>query len=100
MLAVNNVLLGIATVLNSVLDIYFWIVLVACVLTWVGANPYNPIVRILRTLTDPVFYRVRKYLPFVYAAGMDFSPVVVILFIQFLKYAVIRTLIQYAGGAA
>ena len=43
MLAVNNILLGLAYVLDTALELYFWIVLIACVLTWVSANPYNPI---------------------------------------------------------
>lgn len=99
MLAVKNVLLGVSYVLDAVLSAYFWIVIIACVLTWVGANPYNPIVRVLRNLTEPVFFRVRKLLPFVYAAGLDFSPVVVVLLIQFIKIAIVSTIEGYALGA-
>ncbi len=96
MLAFRNILLGLSSVLGIVLNAYLWIVLIACVLTWVGASPYNPIVRVIRALTEPVFYRVRKLLPFVYAAGMDFSPVIVILAITFLKYALVSTISEYA----
>lgn len=99
MLAVNNIFLGIAYVLDTILEVYFWIVLVSCVLSWVSANPYNPIVRILRTLTEPVFFRIRKLLPFVYAAGIDFSPVVAVLLIKFLQIVVVKTLRDYALGA-
>ena len=61
---------AIALVLGSLLSLYFWIVIIAAVLTWVRPDPYNPIVRTLRTLTEPVFYRVRKWLPFTYSSGM------------------------------
>ncbi len=98
MLALKNILLGLASVLGIVLETYFWVVIIACVLTWVGANPYNPIVRILRALTEPVFYKIRKLLPFVYVNGMDFSPIIVILAITFLKYALVSTIQGYALG--
>ena len=48
-------------------------VIIAAVITWVRPDPYNPIVRTLRLLTEPVFYRVRKWLPFTYSSGLEFS---------------------------
>ena len=65
-------------------------------LTWVRPDPYNPIVRTLRLLTEPVFYRVRKWLPFTYTSGLDFSPVVVLLAIELINRIVIASLAQYA----
>ena len=59
-------------------------------------DPYNPIVRTLRLLTEPVFYRVRKWLPFTYTSGLDFSPVVVLLAIELINRIVIASLAQYA----
>ena len=98
MLAVNNILLGIAYILDTVLEVYFWIVLIACVMSWVNASPYNPIVRVLRALTEPVFQKVRRVLPFVYAAGIDFSPVVVVLLAKFIQIGVVKTIRDYALG--
>jgi len=43
-----------------------------------------------------VFYRVRKWLPFTYSSGMDFSPVVVLLAIELFNRIVITSLAQYA----
>ena len=63
--------LATATILNTLLSIYFWILLAAAVLSWVNPDPNNPIVRFLRAVTDPVLYRVRRALPFVYAGGID-----------------------------
>lgn len=62
----------------------------------VRPDPYNPIVRTLRLLTEPVFYRVRKWLPFTYTSGLDFSPVVVLLAIELINRIVIASLAQYA----
>lgn len=96
MIVVANTMSAIALVLGSLLSLYFWIVIIAAVLTWVRPDPYNPIVRTLRTLTEPVFYRVRKWLPFTYSSGMDFSPVVVLLAIELFNRIVINSLAQYA----
>ena len=96
MIVVANTLSAVALVLGSLLSLYFWIVIIAALLTWVRPDPYNPIVRTLRTLTEPVFYRVRKLLPFTYSNGMDFSPVVVLLAIELFNRIVIASLAQYA----
>ena len=96
MIVVANTMSAIALVLGSLLSLYFWIVIIAAVLTWVRPDPYNPIVRTLRALTEPVFYRVRKWLPFTYSSGMDFSPVVVLLAIELFIRIVITSLAQYA----
>ena len=91
-----NTLSAVALVLGSLLSLYFWIVIIAALLTWVRPDPYNPIVRALRTMTEPVFYRVRKLLPFTYSSGMDFSPVVVLLAIELFNRIVVASLAQYA----
>ena len=88
--------LAVATILNSLLTLYFWILLAAAVLSWVNPDPNNPIVRFLRAVTDPVLYRVRRALPFVYAGGIDFSPLVVMLGIQFVKMVVVQSLYELA----
>ena len=96
MIVVANTMSAIALVLGSLLSLYFWIVIIAAVLTWVRPDPYNPIVRTLRALTEPVFFRVRKWLPFTYSSGMDFSPVVVLLAIELFNRIVVASLAQYA----
>ena len=96
MIVVANTMSAIALVLGSLLSLYFWIVIIAAVLTWVRPDPYNPIVRTLRTLTEPVFYRVRKWLPFTYSIGIDISPEVVQLSIELFNRIVINSLAQYA----
>ncbi|HKK34050.1 MAG TPA: YggT family protein [Desulfomicrobiaceae bacterium] len=90
----SNFLQAFGAVLDTVLTLYFWIVIVSALLSWVNPDPYNPIVRALRNLTEPVFYRIRKWIPFTYMGGFDFSPVVVLLAIQFVKGFLIRTLYQ------
>jgi YggT family protein len=96
MIVFSNALGATATILGSLLNIYFWIVIISAVLSWVKPDPYNPIVRTLRALTEPVFYRVRKWLPFTYMSGLDFSPLVVLLTIELVNNIVIASMRQYA----
>lgn len=96
----SNFTEAVASVLDTLLTLYFWILLAAAVLSWVNPDPNNPIVRFLRAVTDPVLYRVRRALPFVYAGGIDFSPLVVMLAIQFVKIVVVKSLYQLATQIA
>ncbi len=96
MFIIANLIKALAFVLDSVLSIYFWIVIISALLSWVRPDPYNPIVRFIYSITEPVFYRVRKWIPFVYISGFDLSPIVVLLAIEFLKIFLVQTLYQLA----
>ncbi len=96
MIVLANTLSAIAIVLGSLLKIYFWVVLISAILSWVRPDPYNPIVRTLRTLTEPVYYRIRKVLPFTYTSGIDFSPIIVLLAIELVDRIVVNSLLEYA----
>src|SRR5215831_19518979 len=95
MFVVQNFIIATATVLNTVLEFYKWIIIISAVLSWVRPDPYNPIVRFLHAATEPVMYRVRRVLP-LFFGGIDFTPVVVILAVQFLQMFLVQTLYQTA----
>ena len=97
MFILANLLSAVAMVLGAILEFYFWVVIIAAVLTWFSPDPYNPIVRILRSLTEPVFYRLRKWLPFLNISGLDLSPIVVLLLIKFIQVGVLSSLAEYAA---
>lgn len=79
---VDALLASVLFVFDSLVTIYFFIVIAAALITWVNPDPYNPIVRALRALTEPVLWRIRKLLPFTYKSGIDFSPVVLLVALQ------------------
>ncbi|EPR42175.1 protein of unknown function YGGT [Desulfovibrio sp. X2] len=87
---------AIARILDLVLTLYLWVVIISALLSWVNPDPYNPIVRALRNMTEPVFYRIRRWVPFVVVGGIDLSPIVVILAIQFVKWFVVASLYTFA----
>jgi YggT family protein len=87
----TNFVLWIAGVLQGLLWAYLWVVIISAILTWIEPNPYNPIVRFIYSITEPVFYFVREHLP-VFFGGLDLSPIVVILVIEFFQQYLIPTL--------
>ncbi|MFZ6017629.1 MAG: YggT family protein [Nitrospirota bacterium] len=89
-----NLLLAIANILNVVLTVYMWIIIIAALISWVNPDPYNPIVRFLHAVTEPVLGPIRRRIG--YGIGIDISPIVVILAILFVKYFLIESLIELA----
>lgn len=96
MIILANTLSAVAAVAGALLNVYFWVVLISALLSWVKPDPYNPVVRIIHSLTEPVFWRVRKFLPFTYTSGIDFSPVVVMVAIELINRIIIHSMLQYA----
>ncbi len=86
-------LLAVAKVLDVALVLYMWIVIARAVLSWVSPDPYNPIVRFITSVTEPVMYRIRKVLP-VSFGGLDFSPILVILAIIFCRTFIVNSLLS------
>ncbi|MGE5257177.1 MAG: YggT family protein [Hyphomicrobiales bacterium] len=93
----SNFLSAVATVLKFALNIFMWIIIARAVLSWVNPDPYNPIVRFIHNVTEPVLFQVRRRLPVVFG-GIDLAPVVVFLAIMFLEYFVVNSLYELAAG--
>lgn len=96
MIIFANTLTAIAVVAGALLKLYFWVVIISALLSWVRPDPYNPIVRTLKTLTEPVYFQIRKRLPFTYTSGIDFSPVIVLLAIELVDRIIVNSMLQYA----
>lgn len=94
MFVLINLVEALISIVDTLLSVYAFVVIAVCLLSFVSPDPYNPIVRILRNLTEPLLWRIRKYLPFVYISGLDFSPLVLLLGIQLVKMVVIKSLYQ------
>jgi YggT family protein len=87
----GNVILGIAKVLDVALNIYMWVIIIRALISWVNPDPYNPIVQFLTRITEPVLRPIRKLAP-PYKIGVDLSPLIAVLIVIFLQYALINTL--------
>jgi len=95
MYVVGFFLKAVANVLNIALWFYMWIIIARAVLSWVSPDPYNPIVRFIHNVTEPVMYKIRTKIP-VSFGGIDFSPIIVILLIYFLQHFVVQSLERFS----
>ena len=95
MFVLSNFIVGLAKVIDIVLTIYMWIIVFRALISWVNPDPYNQIVVFLYRFSEPVLGPIRRRLP-IRNIGIDFSPIVVILVIIFLKYFLVETMIQMA----
>ena len=89
-----NLVTTVAGLLSLVINLYIFVIIVAAFLSWVNPDPYNAIVRTLRALTEPVFYRIRKWFPFVIVNRIDLSPIVALVALQLLNGVVVQSLLQ------
>ena len=95
MFALGNLIDSLAYILNMALTIYMWLIIARALLTWVNPDPYNPIVRFLYNITEPVLEWVRSRVPVVFG-GLDLSPLLVLLGIVFLQRFLVATLYDLA----
>lgn len=87
----STFLMAVVTLLDQIISLYIWVVIIAAVVSWVQADPYNPIVQVLYRLTEPVYAKIRRMIPTVYS-GIDFAPIILILALQFVKLFFIKLL--------
>lgn len=82
---------------HMILWLYTWLLLAAVVISWVNADPYNQIVRFIKTLTEPMLAPLRKKLiKLSYSTGLDFSALVAMFIIIFTDRIVMRILMPLA----
>lgn len=89
----RNFLIAVASILNTLLSIYIWIIIIRALISWFSPNPYNTLVRLLIAVTEPVLAPIRRYVP---SMGIDISPIIVIVAIEFIKRFIIASLFDLA----
>lgn len=85
-------------VINTLITVYVWILIARVVLSWlIGfnvVNQFNPAIRTIdnftRILTEPLLKPIRRAMPDL--GGIDISPIVLLLAIEFLRILIFRSL--------
>lgn len=90
MFLIRNFLVATASILDMALGLYLFLVLGRVVISWVNADPYNPIVQFLYQATEPALRPIRRRVGVI--SGIDFSPMILILLVVFLQSFVVATL--------
>ena len=96
MILLGNILFALAKIVemaSGLLTVYKYILLASVVISWVNADPYNPIVNFIYRATEPALRRVRRYMP---NTGMiDLSPLVLFALIYLVQIIVFDTAYTY-----
>ncbi|OGW91830.1 MAG: hypothetical protein A3D28_01305 [Omnitrophica bacterium RIFCSPHIGHO2_02_FULL_63_14] len=95
MFVASNFLQATAGVLELAISALWWLILIRALLSWVNPDPYNPIVRFIESVTEPLLAPFRRLIP-AYKVGIDLSPVFALLLLYFLKIFLVRTLLGIA----
>jgi len=92
MFLIANLIIALANILDIVFTIYTYIIVIAALISWVNPDPYNPIVRFLYGVTEPVLRPIRKLMPF--RLPVDISPLILLLIIFFLQKFLVASLVE------
>jgi YggT family protein len=96
MVLIANILRALAMLVDlasNLLTLYKYILLASVVISWVNADPYNPIVNFIHRVTAPVLNRIRRHMP---DTGMlDLSPLVAFAAIYVMQIIVFDTAYHY-----
>lgn len=93
MFILGNFIRALAEVINIGLTLFMWIVIAHAILSWVRPDPFNPIVRFINQVTEPLLYQIRSRIPTAFG-GFDFSPIIVLLGVVFLRIFIVDSLMR------
>jgi len=89
----GDFIIAAAVVIDKLLSVYMLVVIVRALLSWVRPDPYNPVVRFINGLVDPVAYRISRVIPT--RIGMvDISPIILIALIWFAQSFLVRVIMD------
>ncbi|MCK5178302.1 MAG: YggT family protein [Candidatus Omnitrophica bacterium] len=91
MFVLSNFIRALAGVADIILSIFYWLILIRALVSWVNPDPYNTIVQFLYRATEPILQPIRKMLP---PMGIDLSPIIAFLILIFLRGFLVATLVD------
>lgn len=94
MFILSNLLAALAGLLNVILTIFYWLILIRALISWVNPDPYNQVVQFLFKATEPILSPIRKMIPVQMGIGLDIAPIIAFLAIIFLRSFLIKTLLD------
>lgn len=90
MFILANILLALTLILNGLLTVYSFVIIANALISWVNPDPYNPIVRTLYLLTEPVYKPIRKRIKL--NMPLDITPILVLLAIMFIQNGILPSI--------
>ncbi len=94
MFILSELFRSLALLVSLVFNILYFLLVIRIIISWVGADPYNEIVRIIYTITEPILAPFRR-LP-LQVGGIDFSPILAFIVLSVLRNFIVNILYQIA----
>ncbi len=95
MILLANLLNGLAIVVDMILSMAMWMLIISALISWVNPDPFNPIVRFLHAVTQPLLKPIRRLVPPL-GGRIDISPIILIIVIVFLQAFLVGSMKSYA----
>ncbi len=77
-------------VVDIAFEVLVWLIIARCILSFVRHNPYQPVIRFIYDVSEPIMAPFRRIIPS--AGGIDFSPIIAVLAIEMVRRLVIKIL--------
>ncbi len=94
MILLGNILIGVSTILGLICQFAIFILMAKVIMSWVNADPYNPIVRFIDSTTEPVLGYIRAKLRLT-IGRLDYTPLILLVLIMFFQAVVVASLADY-----
>lgn len=66
-------------VIEVVLNLIQLLIFLSFLISWFGADPHNPLVNMIRSLTEPMYTPIRRHITGRFSSSLDLSPIVILL---------------------
>lgn len=80
-------MISLERIVYIIFQVMIWLVAIRCILSFIRHDPYQPIIRFIYEVTEPIMAPFRRLMPT--AGGIDFSPMVVFFVLQLLQSLVL-----------
>ena len=75
-------------IINIAFSVLIWLVIIRCLLSFIPHNPYQPLIRFVYDVTEPIMAPFRRLIP---PIGMiDTSPIVVVFALELVRRVMIE----------
>lgn len=85
---------AVAIVLDSSIYVFLGAIFIGIIASWINPHSYNPVISVARSISEPILAPARRLIPPM--GGLDFSPLIVILFLRFSQQLLIAPIYSLA----
>ena len=78
------------SIINIAFEILTIIIFIRVILSWFPHNPYQPLIRLIYQLSNPILNPIRNIVSPI--GGIDISPIILIFIIQLIKNIILKSL--------